>query len=210
MLDAIPDDRERTLGVVNISGPVSDLKKVSRLRDVAHERVIALGESLVRIVAAKRPLDFVSTGENRAIKVERDSRQVQFLDLLLDDLGVQAHQGLQAVVRELTQPAAETSVTGDALEPAEPLHERVIAEKGHVPEPSPSCQPQRDEDQNIVDDRIVTAELMGLKGPSDAGIEVYQPEISFKKLKSRVAADLLLGELDLEISVDPIAYFVVF
>src|SRR3989344_162367 len=101
LLDTIAHHNQCALGVVDIAWPVAHLKKVTSLRDMAKERIVTFGESLVRVVATKCPRNFIAARKHRAIEVERDAGQVELFEFFLHDLGVESYQCLQTIVGEL-------------------------------------------------------------------------------------------------------------
>ena len=111
---------------------------------------------------------------------------------------------------ELPEPPAQAAIRRQGFQITESFDQRVVGQELHVAQTPAAGQPKRDEDEDVVGDAVVAAEIVSLEGLPDLIVKPDNPEVSFEKLKSGVTADLLLGELDFEISVDSIVDFVVF
>jgi len=70
---AILDDVQcSALGIMNIAGAISNLKKVAGLSDMAKKREVTFRVSILRVIPAKGPLNFISAGEHGSIEVQGD------------------------------------------------------------------------------------------------------------------------------------------
>ena len=68
-----------------VASAVLHSQKVPGLSDVTKKRIIGFRESFMRIVSTRRILDLISSGEHRAIEVERDAFEIESCKRAQDD-----------------------------------------------------------------------------------------------------------------------------
>src|SRR6516162_7542066 len=72
------------------------------------------------IVAAESPGHRVAGPDHGPIHVDRQPRQVEPLQLLVEEVAVQGDQRLECFLGELLEPVDHRAVGGDARQPTEP------------------------------------------------------------------------------------------
>jgi hypothetical protein len=188
---------------MSITGPVQHPKHMPRLGNVTEKWIQTLRMAIVRVIATRGPFHLVAARKHGAVKVERDSSEVQRLKLYPNDLAIERHQALKSIIGKLTEPPTRAAVRRQSIaKPANSLHERIFGNKRYMPKSAATRQPQRNKHHDEVSNRVVTLEVMPLKRAPDAGVEVNQRKVPAKKLKPRKAREILFGKLNFQIGVD--------
>ena len=81
----LPQKRQPRLPIVDVPRPILDSQDVRGLGQVRHDRVVAGHLPLVRVEAAKRPLDLQPRRDDHPIDIDRPRAQPESRHQLADD-----------------------------------------------------------------------------------------------------------------------------
>ena len=121
--------RLRTLAVVDVAGAVLEPKNLPGLREMCEQRVVARVLGVMGVEAAHGPGDLAAGADHGAVDVNRQSAQIELLNLLIEQLTVDPHQCAQRGLSELLEAVDDRAIAGNAGQTTEPREQRIA---GHV------------------------------------------------------------------------------
>jgi hypothetical protein len=86
----------------------------------------------VGIVPAEGPRHGVARPDDSPIDVDRQPRQVELFELLVEQLAIEGNQPLKRLLGELREPVDHGAVRGDPREPREARHQRIMGQIAQV------------------------------------------------------------------------------
>ena len=127
LLDAGDEEVLRAPGVVDVAWAVEQIENLTGLRHGAKQRVVASLPFLLAVEAHRGPLGPPSGAEHRAIEVQSEPTRYQSHQSLQDQLAAQPAHPLDAGEAHLGQAARHRRDVGQAGQPEQPAHHRIVA-----------------------------------------------------------------------------------
>ncbi len=81
------------------------------------------------VEATHGPGDLVAGADHGAVEVDRQSPQIELLNLVIEQLTIDPHQCAQRGLSKLLEPVDDRAIAGNAGETTEPREQRIA---GHV------------------------------------------------------------------------------
>jgi hypothetical protein len=126
LIDQLAHEGLGALAVMDVAGTVFEPQD---LREVRKQRVVARVLGVKGIEATYGPRDLAAGADHGAVDVDRQSAQIELLNLLIEQLTVDPHQCDQRGLSELLEPVDDRAIAGNAGETTEPREQRIA---GHV------------------------------------------------------------------------------
>src|ERR1700719_2657951 len=104
------------LGVVDGATTALESENLAGLRQVGEQRVVTGVLGVMGVKAAHRPGDFVTGADHGTVEIDRQSAELQLLDLFIEQLAVDPRQRAQRALSKLLQPVDYRTVAGNAGE----------------------------------------------------------------------------------------------
>ena len=135
LADQFAHEALRALGVVDVARTVLESENLSGLRQVGEQRVVTGVLGVMGVKAACSPSHFTTGTDDGAVEVDRQSAELQLLDLFIEQLAVDPRQRAQRALSKLLEPVDYRTVAGNAGETAEAREQGIIGKVTQVLEP---------------------------------------------------------------------------
>ena len=135
VVDQLPQERDRLLGVMDIARAVLQADDVAGLRDVGQQRIVARILPMMRIEAPEGPADLHARPDHRAVHVDRQAGQPEAGQRLGRQLLVESHQRRQRLLRELPEPVRHGPAGRQPSQPAEARDQRIVGYMAQMLQP---------------------------------------------------------------------------
>src|SRR5580700_7594988 len=132
LADQFAHEALRSLRVVDVAGTVLEPQDLPGLSQMGQQRVITGVLGMMRVEAPHRPGDFVTGADHGAVEVDRQSAELQLLDLFIEQLAVDPRQRAQRALSKLLEPVDYRTVAGNAGETAEAREQGIIGKVTQV------------------------------------------------------------------------------
>jgi hypothetical protein len=200
VVDDLAQERHRLLGIMHVARAVLPLQDVAGLRHVSEQRVVARVLAVMGVEAPERPADRAPRADDRAIHVDRETRELQAGEVLAYEVAIERDEGREGLLRELAKPVAHCAARGQAGQAAEARDERIAGEITQMLQAPSADVEQRQDHQGQPRAAVITAQAReGLAQPRD---HVDLPQIALQQLEAAVRSQRLGDELDRKITLD--------
>ena len=125
LIDQLAHEGLGALAVMDVAGTVFEPQDLPGLREVRKQRVVARVLGVMGIEATHGPRDLAAGADHGAVDVDRQSAQIELLNLLIEQLTVDPHQCAQRGLSELLEPVDDRAIAGNAGETTEPREQRI-------------------------------------------------------------------------------------
>jgi hypothetical protein len=156
--------------------------------------------AMVRIEAAEGPLHFGPRAHDRAIDVDGQARQLELRDRLDHEVVIELDQRREGGLGELLEPIADGMGRGAAGHATEAGDEPVAGEIAQMFEATRADVEQRHHQQRQPAPAVVARN--GGDGATQAGHHITPVQISAHQLQAAARREILLHELDRQITLD--------
>jgi hypothetical protein len=200
--DRGPQEVAGTIRILHVAGPITMVKRLSRLRDRRGDRVVARILPVVRVVAAKRARNGQSRREHTAIDVDGEP----WKGLLLDHVGG-AHENetvdlVEVDLAKCSETTSKRPSTRHAPQSRDAMDERIVAEEFDMSQSTAAHKEHRHDEQHERDEaKVATPRQAMLASPKMRG-KAAVPQIAAEQLQSGVRRQALLTELDPQVALD--------
>jgi hypothetical protein len=113
LADQFAHEALRALGVVDVARAVLESQDLPGLRQVGEQRVITGILGVMGVEAAHCPGDLIAGANHGTVEVDRQTPQLELLNLLIEQFAVEPHQRAQRRLRKLLEPVDHRAVAGN-------------------------------------------------------------------------------------------------
>jgi hypothetical protein len=159
---------------VDVAGTILEPQDLSGLGQVGEQRIVTGDLAVMGVKAARRPSHFSAGADHGAIQVDSQSGELQFLDLLIEQLAVEPHQRVQRALSKLLEPVDHRTVAGNTRQSAQPREQRIVGHEAQVAQPARADYQQTDHQQHQVAGAIIAAQILLGKCAPDARLQANQ------------------------------------
>ena len=185
---------------MHVAGPILHAQDVARLGDVGQQRVVAGIFPVMGVEATEGPAHGGAGAHDGAIDVDRQPRQGQALDRVSDEVVVELDQRGQGGLGELAQPVADGARRRDPRQAAEARDEGITGDIAQVLQPPGTDVEQRQDEQGETTSTVISPRAR--TGGAQAARELTLPQVAAEQLQPAVRGQLLVHELDMQLSLD--------
>ena len=201
-MDQLAEKPDGPAAIVHIPRPVLQPQDVAGLGEMRQQRVVAGVLLAMGIVAAEGPGHRVAGPDHGPIHVDRQPRQVEPLELLVEQLAIEGDQRLQRFLGELLEPVDHRAVRREARQATESGDQWVVGEIAQMLEAAGPDDEQADHQEDQPARAVVAANVIAAKRLANPAMQLEQPEIPAQQLQTAVRGQLLRDELDGQIGLD--------
>ena len=202
IVNEFSEEDEGSFAIVDVAGAVLDPQDLRGLGEVGQDGIVTGHLAVVRIATAEGPGHGQTRRDHRAVDIDRQPAQAQLPDTIGHEPEVEAGKTVQGASFELPKPAAERAFVGQALEPSEALHQRILSQEPNMTQPSTADEQKGEEEPDHVQPGIVAAESNRAKSLSQTIVDLGASQIAQDQLETGVRSQTFVTELDGQISID--------
>jgi hypothetical protein len=136
------------------------------------------------------------------VYIDGESRQPEPFNLFVEERAVECDHGLERRLGELLEPVHHGALRGEPREPAEPGNEGIAGEVAEVLQPAGPHHEEGDDEEHQAGGPVVAPESIGAEALAEAPVQVEEPEVPPQELQPAVRGEVLLHELDSQITFD--------
>jgi hypothetical protein len=201
-VDQLAQEPGGPAAVMHVARPVLQPQDVAGLGQVREQGVVAGVLLEMGIVAAEGPAHGVPRSDDGPIDVDRQPRQVEPLQLLVEQRAIEGDQRLERLLSELLEPVDHGTVRRNPRQARESRHQRIVGEIAQVFEAAGADREQRDHQQHQSACAVVAAEPVAVERLLDPPMQPEQPAVPAQEFQAAVRGQLLRDKLDGQIGLD--------
>src|SRR5712692_3594706 len=193
-----------TLAVVDVAGAVTQAQDLPRLRQMRQQRVVALDLAVVGVEPPAGPGHLAARVDERAIHVNGQTRQLQPLDLFIEQLPRDGHQRGQRPLRETLEPVGHRTARRNPSQTAQPPKKRIASDVPQVLQPPGSHRQKPHDQQHQSPSTVVASHPRRIEGMAEPTVQPDLRKEPPKKLQTAVGSQILPNKLHRQIRLaDP-------
>ena len=194
----VADEVVGPIGVVDVTGPVVNIKDLVCLGNGTKQRVIAARTLLFLVEAHRRSLGVAPGAQHRTIEVQRHSCKPLGRQAFNYQVSRFTPDFLDAYLIRATERAANRGYIRQTLEAKQPLDHLVITIVVHIPQPPVSNDQMHDQQHQNDVMAVNRAHLQVTKTAPQSLLDANQREKVLKEYKTRVRSQILRFESNIQ------------
>ncbi len=130
----------------------------------------------MRVETVHRPSHLVAGADYRAININRQPRQTQLLDLVVEQLTIDPHQCRKRRLGEFLQPFHYRPIRRNARQTTQSGEQRIVRYIAQLLKPPRADHQKSDYQHYQVDAAVIAAQIVLTEPLANATIETYAPK----------------------------------